>query len=827
MLAASAIVLSWHAAPATAATLTWNTTTGNWNTADANWLDGGSPVAWSQTDATTATNSATFAGADGTYTVTTSGVVNAQSVTFNNSGYTISGTALTLRPTSTTNGTITVANNKTATINASIAYSNNAAATLTSNAGSTLNLGGGATNSQYTFNGAGTVNITGGGYQANIGGVNVSAFNLTGGTIDYQPGSNAGLTIGNAAGRNVVATVSTAGTLTLNNTSTNTGSTTPFIAIGNNTNNTTNTTTLRVQSGGTVNAAITGSRAGEIRISNSGNANGLLDVQGGSVNVGIGSTNTTTGIYLFVNGATAGYSSSFTQSGGTVNTRAIQFGGTAGTYDAAATASLALSGGELYVGAGGITKGSGATNLAPTITLAGGTLGAAAAWSSSMDVTLGTAGGGVTVKAASSTGTAGDITLSGILSGSGGIVKTGAGTLTLSGNNTFNGLTIKEGTVNFTTVNNALGSGSVTLGGAGSTGATLLAGRTFSNPITVNAPDSGSNVIGANGAGSGFTVSGGIVLNGNLNIRTNNNVISGSTKATANVTGGITGTGNVLLNNLGLAANVINITTSAVNHVGSLTLQGTATGDTTIGAVIGTNVTSVTQNSATSALVLNGVNTYAGPTNINAGSLRLGATGSIASSSAIAVASGATFDVVAVTGGFTLGSLQALTGVGTVVGNVTANGTLAPGLSGGVGTLSFGNNLSLGSDAILNFGLNGTDRTVGGGVNDLVNLTAGSLVLDGGINVTETVAGSFLSATAGDAWRLFDYTGPLTDNGLTLGTMPSLSAGLGFSIDTATANQVNLVVSVVPEPGTIATALVGLGLGGVAAARRRRMHRGA
>ena len=204
-------------------------------------------------------------------------------------------------------------------------------------------------------------------------------------------------------------------------------------------------------------------RAGEIRIANSGNSNGTFDVQGGSVSVGTtstggGSATATNRIYLFKNGATTGYTSSFTQSGGTVSTTGIQFGGTTGTYDAAATASVQLSGGELYVGAGGITKPVEAANLASTITLSGGTLGAAATWSSSMDMTLGTAGGGVTIRAANSAGTAQNITLTGILGGSGGFIKTGAGTLTIRGNNTFNGgITVKEGELFPGTSNNAWG----------------------------------------------------------------------------------------------------------------------------------------------------------------------------------------------------------------------------------------------------------------------------------------------------------------------------------------------------------------------------------
>ena len=94
----------------------------------------------------------------------------------------------------------------------------------------------------------------------------------------------------------------------------------------------------------------------------------------------------------------------------------------------------------------------------------------------------------------------------------------------------------------------------------------------------------------------------------------------------------------------------------------------------------------------------------------NAGTLRLSASGSIASSSAIAVASGATFDVSAVSG-YSLGASQVLSGSGSVLGNVTALGTIAPGTS--PGTLTFENNLSLGSGSILDYELSGTDMTVG------------------------------------------------------------------------------------------------------------------
>jgi autotransporter-associated beta strand protein len=241
---------------------------------------------------------------------------------------------------------------------------------------------------------------------------------------------------------------------------------------------------------------------------------------------------------------------------------------------------------------------------------------------------LGTAGGGVTVRAQDSGSNGRNITLSGILSDnaemSGSLTKTGSGTLTLTGANTFTGgVTIKNGTVEAKTYNTALGAGTITMGGTGSTGATLITGRTLSNPITINAPDSGTMVIGANGPSSGYGLSGGIALNGNLTIQTFNNAVDPVIKSTGGISGGITGTGQVLLNNNGLSANVLNITAAAINHTGSLTLQGTATGNTNIAAAIGSNVTGITQNSATSTMVLSGTNTYACNLTVNAGTVRI------------------------------------------------------------------------------------------------------------------------------------------------------------------------------------------------------------
>ena len=122
-------------------------------------------------------------------------------------------------------------------------------------------------------------------------------------------------------------------------------------------------------------------------------------------------------------------------SGGTlkVNQLALDTGTAPGN-----TATLNLSGGNLMLGAGGLTAGGGASSQT-NLFLSGGTLGSLAAWSSALNMTLTNNPGPGTV-AFDTTG--GNISLSGALSGPGGLAKVGTGTLTLSGLNSFGGGTV-------------------------------------------------------------------------------------------------------------------------------------------------------------------------------------------------------------------------------------------------------------------------------------------------------------------------------------------------------------------------------------------------
>jgi autotransporter-associated beta strand protein len=597
-LAGSTLLFPSLAPTVHAADLTWDVTDdgatitagdGAWDLSAANW-NGTPNVPWTQTSASDASNAAIFAGTDGTLLdphVVTIGATTmaAESITFNSSFYQITGGTLALRPTTSTNGSITVAANKTATIDSAITYSSNAAANITVNTGGVLNLGGGATNSQYNFTGLGTVNMTAGAYSSNIGTVNVTNFNHSGGTYNISPGNNLGLSIG-VADRDVNYTLSGTGILTLTNVATNSSATGTFIGIGTTTAG--KNAKLTVQSGGELRIGLATTRAGELRIANGASSNGTLDVQDGTVTIGSGAT--TNQIYFFKTGADASRSATMTQSGGTVTTNGIQFGGTTGTYDAASSASLTLSGGSLYIGAQGITRGSAAGALPTTIQLQGGTLGADQNWSSSLDMALGTTGGGPIIRAQNSGGTNRNIGLSGNLSNDGAVngtlTKTGGGDLTLSGTNSYSGgTTIQTGRLIIAADSALPTTGAVQVGNGGDDRLIFNAGGspTFNQSITlasgaalvmrqaatltnVTLPTAGTVVFNKDNASTvGFSLDSDVALTGDLTV----DVGGGSTAPTQAVT---------------LAGDFSGGFGLIKNQVGELVLSGTNTytGNTTV-----------------------------------------------------------------------------------------------------------------------------------------------------------------------------------------------------------------------------------------------------
>jgi MYXO-CTERM domain-containing protein len=145
-------------------------------------------------------------------------------------------------------------------------------------------------------------------------------------------------------------------------------------------------------------------------------------------------------------------------------------------------------------------------------------------------------------------------------------------------------------------------------------------------------------------------------------------------------------------------------------------------------------------------------------------------------------------------------------------------GILSPGgtpdvTGNGVGTLT----TTIAGGGPLDFGAFGrflvdldTPGIVGSGTNDLVALTASTLILDGFLDIN---AGANFGA---GTYTLIQYSGGLTNNTMELGNVP---AGYTYQLN-AGAGVVDLVVTAVPEPASVFVGLAGL----AAVALWRRKH---
>ncbi len=188
-------------------------------------------------------------------------------------------------------------------------------------------------------------------------------------------------------------------------------------------------------------------------------------------------------------------------------------------------------------------------------------------------------------------------------------------------------------------------------------------------------------------------------------------------------------------------------------------------------------------------LTLAGVNTYTGATVIESGTLALAETGSIATSSAVVVGAGATFDVSALAASFNVGGSQAIGGAGTIDGNLS--------LAAGAGLIVFDLN---------------TPLTV-----------TGTVTLDDTFSIASLLS---IDGTAFDWSSVADGTYTLIANGSSFDNIQNFGEFNQTSIGGgrfAYFSEASLEVNVVPEPSTYALlALSGLALAGYAARRRQR-----
>ncbi|WAI81703.1 MULTISPECIES: autotransporter domain-containing protein [Achromobacter] len=128
-------------------------------------------------------------------------------------------------------------------------------------------------------------------------------------------------------------------------------------------------------------------------------------------------------------------------------------------------------------------------------------------------------------------------------------------------------------------------------------------------------------------------------------------------------------------------------------------------------------------------------------------------------------------------GDVTVSGAGILSGLGRVDGNATLTGGVLEGVQGQ--TLTVGGDLSLSGTSLINVEL-------GHAPNNALFDVGGNLTLAGTLNVTDQ--GGFGSGI----YRLFDYGGSLVDNGLTVGATPSGVDASALKLQTAVGGQVNL-----------------------------------
>jgi autotransporter-associated beta strand protein len=341
-----------------------------------------------------------------------------------------------------------------------------------------------------------------------------------------------------------------------------------------------------------------------------------------------------------------------------------------------------------------------------------------------------------------------DSTFSGVIQNTAGalaLTKTGNGKLTLTAGNSFSGVvTVNTGTLEANPGNAATGRAfSFVSGITVNSGATLLAGAnglfgwdgTQAKPITVNA---GGVAIAANGDQN----VGIVILNGGTLASTNPDVYWGSWDF-----------GRAAAKNLHVTDNSV-VTAQIVGFHNGATIEvdGGKTLDFqgTIGAP--SDGGSAVNKIGAGTLVLSGVNTYAGPTVINAGTLA---------------------------------------GTGVIPGVLTNNATLAPG-NGGIGTLTVNGNITLNVGSTNIFEVNGSTLAKD-------SIVAGAGVTYGGL-LNIVPSGTF---TAGQQFQLFSGTGATnTSNFASIAGNPGTGLGFAFtngtlSVVAATANNpTNITFSV-------------------------------
>ena len=445
-------------------------------------------------------------------------------------------------------------------------------------------------------------------------------------------------------------------------------------------------------------------------------------------------------------------------------------------------------------GAGALTL-SNANTYSGTTTVSAGTLNMTGTLSDSTAVTVNSgatyivntsdtiaslAGAGNAVLNANLTfGNGVDTTVSGIISGTGSLIKQGNSTVTLSNANTYSGTTtINVGSLAITgTLGNGSYASTITNDGVlaiNSSSNQTLDGIIIGTGSLIKQGNSTVTLSNANTYSGTTTVSAGTLnMTGTLSDSTAVTVNSGATYIvnTSDTIASLAGAGNAVLNaNLTFGNGVDTTVSGIISGTGSLTKAGAG------------------------ALTLSNANTYSGDTVINAGTLLLGASDVIANTSNVVI-NGGTLNLgahsdavgavtVGINGGSIISSSGVLTGSSYTLNNtnpVLISARLAGGslTQAGSGTTTLSGENSYSGGTFLNAGtlVVAADANLGN--------ASGSIAFNGGtLNSTASFALSATRAITLPGNAIFNVNGSTTliYNGVIAGPGALTKIGLGTLI---------------------------------------------
>ena len=430
-------------------------------------------------------------------------------------------------------------------------------------------------------------------------------------------------------------------------------------------------------------------------------------------------------------------------------------------------------------------------------------------------------------------GSLGNLTIGAIIQGNVGgsnianLYKDGTGTLTLTGLNTYNGVTtVANGVLN---IQRATSSGTSALGSTAAgtvvnSGGTLqlqnLQGGTVPNTMSGETLTIAGSGFGGNGALQ--NVAGNNVWQGGITVNGANARIQADSGTTLTInTGGISGT-----------------------NSGSLEVGGI--GNTTVASSIGSTVGGVKKNGS-GTLLLSGSNSFVGPVTIDAGTVSAQNDAALGSGNTVTVNNGGTLAFDSTAKGSNLNTLSATVNIyGTGSGNgairntagantfngsvnvasaatITANSTTSLTISGnisstGTNTLTVGGSTAAGTNGSMTFSgpitnatgtlninkegsVSGTDGRLtisGGGTAGVVNLNGGTMTISSAALTTgnfTTLSGTSLLIASGGTLNIAG-TGSIaasTVDSLSTGTI-QVSGNYNLSVGTNTASNLTLKI---------------------------------